>query len=92
MNEVQSPWEPQPNYDTKAVTAITKEAGKIGRKIGKEIVKALQEKELTWADIQLIDHFVIEVEHEENEGKDYGGDEAFYQEVLRRFNKWRTEQ
>lgn len=92
MNEVQSPWEPQPNYDTKAVTAITKEAGKIGRKIGKEIVEALKEKELTWQDIKRI--IAIEGDIYLETGNDpkkvvetYDTEEKFYGEILRRYKE-----
>lgn len=92
MNEVQSPWEPQPNYDTKAVAAITKEAGQIGRKMGNEIVKALKEKELTWQDIKTI--IAIEGDIYIEAGNDpkkvvetYPTEEKFYGEILRRYNE-----
>ena len=42
---------------------------------------------LTWGDIQIIDHFILELAREEREGKDWGDSEKFYTEVLNRFNK-----
>jgi len=77
MNEVQSPWKPQPDYDTEAVTAITKEAGKIGRKIGKEIIKTLKAKELTWHDIKAITNIEGDIYIEtDNDPKKYSTEEV----------------
>lgn len=42
---------------------------------------------LTWGDIQIIDHFILQLVNEEREGKDWGDGEKFYTEVLNRFNK-----
>lgn len=42
---------------------------------------------LTWGDIQIIDHFIIQLVNEDREGKDFGDEEKFYTEVLNRFNK-----
>ena len=46
---------------------------------------------LTWEDIQLIDHFILQLVNEEREGKDWGDGEKFYTEVLNRFNKSKEE-
>jgi hypothetical protein len=46
---------------------------------------------LTWGDIQLIDHFILQLVKEEREGKDWGDGEKFYTEVLNRFNKSKEE-
>ena len=49
---------------------------------------AEKSRELTWQDVQLIDTFILEVSREErNEGKDFGGSEGFYGEVLKRYNR-----
>lgn len=42
---------------------------------------------LTWEDIQLLDHFVLELVREEKEGKDWGDGKEFYTEVLKRFKE-----
>lgn len=42
---------------------------------------------LNWEDIQLLDHFVLELVREEKEGKDWGDGKEFYTEVLRRFKE-----
>ena len=46
---------------------------------------------LTWGDVQLIDHFVLELVGEEKEGKDWGDGKEFYTEVLTRFKKFKEE-
>ena len=42
---------------------------------------------LTWEDIQLLDHFVLELVREEKERKDWGDGKEFYTEVLKRFKE-----
>lgn len=44
--------------------------------------------ELTWGDVQMIDHYILQLVGEERDGKtDWGDGEKFYKEVLRRFNE-----
>lgn len=47
---------------------------------------------LTWEDVQLLDHFVLELVREEKEGKDWGDGKEFYTEVLTRFKQFKEEQ
>ena len=44
---------------------------------------------LTWGDVQLLDHFVLELVREEKEGKDWGDGKGFYTEVLTRFKQFK---
>ena len=44
---------------------------------------------LTWEDVQLLDHFVLELAREEKEGKDWGDGKEFYTEVLTRFKQFK---
>lgn len=44
---------------------------------------------LTWEDVQLLDHFVLELVREEKEGKDWGDGKEFYAEVLTRFKQFK---
>lgn len=46
---------------------------------------------LTWGDVQLLDHFVLELVREEKEGKDWGDGKEFYTEVLTRFKKFKDD-
>lgn len=47
---------------------------------------------LTWEDVQLLDHFVLELVREEKEGKDWGDGKEFYTEVLTRFKQFKEAQ
>lgn len=49
--------------------------------------QAEKDIELTWEDVQLLDHFVLELVREEKEGKDWGNGKEFYTEVLKRFKE-----
>lgn len=51
--------------------------------------QAEKELELTWEDVQLLDHFVLELAREEKEGKDWGDGKEFYTEVLTRFKQFK---
>lgn len=44
---------------------------------------------LTWGDVQLLDHFVLELVGEEKKGKDWGDGKEFYTEVLTRFKQYK---
>jgi hypothetical protein len=43
---------------------------------------------INWADIQLLDIFILELSREEKDGADWGDSEKFYTEVLRRFHEF----
>lgn len=81
----------EPKYDKAAVAAVTKEARKIGREAGRAINKALQEKELTWQDVEHLQIILADMIDEDIAGKlpDMGNEE-FFTEAARRFNEWRT--
>lgn len=66
------------SYDTNEEIRIVYEEG---------YEQAEKDLALTWGDIQIIDHFILELAREEREGKDWGDSEKFYTEVLNRFNK-----
>lgn len=51
---------------------------------GKKLISVL-----TWEDVQLLDHFVLELVREEKEGKDWGDGKEFYTEVLTRFKQFK---
>lgn len=51
--------------------------------------QAEKDLELTWEDVQLLDHFVLELVREEKEGKDWGDGKEFYTEVLTRFKQFK---
>lgn len=45
---------------------------------------------LKWEDIQILDHFVLQLVNEERNGEnDWGDGEQFYKEVLLRFNEYK---
>ena len=53
--------------------------------------QAEQDLALTWEDVQMLDHFVLQlVKEESDERKDWGDGEKFYSEVLRRFLEFKN--
>ena len=51
--------------------------------------QAEKDHALTWEDVQLLDHIVLELVREEKEGKDWGDGKEFYTEVLTRFKQFK---
>lgn len=76
------------NYaSTRKATKL--QVGEIAKFYNDGYEQAEKDLALTWEDVQLLDHFVLELVREEKEGKDWGDGKEFYTEVLTRFKQFK---